>query len=150
MVRYIGRAAETVTIPTKPTPEGFKIWVLANQGYILDWLFHAKGDGDDKGPVDLDGFWLEEGFSKTQSVVLDLVHQLPKAGRAGSYVIWFDNLFTSAKLLAYLRDRDFGAAGTVRVTKTKRELIEQGIPASQADGLVEEQQVSTLSTTTYR
>ena len=33
---FIGRAPEIINIPTKPTPEGFKIWVLANQGYILD------------------------------------------------------------------------------------------------------------------
>lgn len=50
MQRFMGRAKETVNIPLKPTPEGFKIWVLANVGYILDWLFHARGTG----PVDLD------------------------------------------------------------------------------------------------
>jgi len=36
--RFIGRAPEIVNIPSKPTPEGFKIWVLANQGYVLKWL----------------------------------------------------------------------------------------------------------------
>lgn len=34
--RFMGRASETVNIPSKPEPEGFKIWVLANAGYILD------------------------------------------------------------------------------------------------------------------
>lgn len=38
IVRFLGRASETVNIPSKPTPEGFKIWILANQGYVLDWL----------------------------------------------------------------------------------------------------------------
>ncbi|KAF2802624.1 pea pathogenicity protein, partial [Mytilinidion resinicola] len=38
--RFMGRASEIVNIPSKPTPEGFKIWVLANQGYVLDWLWH--------------------------------------------------------------------------------------------------------------
>ena len=28
--RFMGRAKEIVNIPSKPTPEGFKIWVLAN------------------------------------------------------------------------------------------------------------------------
>ena len=28
--RFMGRAPEIVNIPSKPTPEGFKIWVLAN------------------------------------------------------------------------------------------------------------------------
>jgi hypothetical protein len=34
--RFMGRAPEIVNIPSKPTPEGFKIWVFANQGYVLD------------------------------------------------------------------------------------------------------------------
>jgi hypothetical protein len=36
--RFMGRAPEIVNIPSKPTPEGFKIWVLANEGYILDFI----------------------------------------------------------------------------------------------------------------
>jgi len=30
IARFTGRAFETVNIPTKPTPEGFKIWIIAN------------------------------------------------------------------------------------------------------------------------
>jgi len=62
--RFTGCVSETVNIPTKPTPEGFKIWLLGNQGYVLNWMFYAEGDG--KGLVDLDKFWVEEeGFLKT-------------------------------------------------------------------------------------
>jgi len=62
--RFMGRASEIVNILLKPTPEGFKIWALANKGYILNWLWYAKGDN--KGPVDLNTmFTKEEGFSKT-------------------------------------------------------------------------------------
>jgi Transposase IS4 len=72
--RFMGRASKIVNIPLKPTPEGFKVWVLANKGYVLDWLWHAKGDN--KGPVDLNTtFTKEEGFSKTQAVVLNLLSQ---------------------------------------------------------------------------
>ena len=68
----MGRASETVNIPSKPTPEGFKIWVLANKGYILDFIWYTKGDK--KGPVDLDeSFINNEGFLKTQAVVLNLL-----------------------------------------------------------------------------
>ena len=68
----MGCAPEIVNIPSKPTPEGFKIWILANKGYILDQIQHAKGDK--KGPVDLNTSFMEdEGFSKTQAVVLDLL-----------------------------------------------------------------------------
>ena len=60
----MGRASETVNIPSKPTLEGFKTWLLGNEGYIFDWLYHAKGI--QSGPVDLDNFWTDNlGFSKT-------------------------------------------------------------------------------------
>jgi len=37
-------------------------------------MFYIKGNN--KGPVDLDKFWIEEeGFSKTQAVVIDLLTQ---------------------------------------------------------------------------
>lgn len=123
--RFIGRAPEIVNIPSKPTPKGFKIWVLANEGYVLDWLYHAKGDK--KGPVDLDTtFTKEEGFSKTRAVVLDLLTQRdPDTNEPlyspGRHIVWLDNLFTSVKLLTRLRGLGIGGAGTVRTTKTKRE-----------------------------
>ena len=70
----MGHAPEIVNIPPKLTPEGFKIWVLANKGYILDWLWHAKGDK--KRPVDFNtSFTEDKGFSKTQALVLNLFMQ---------------------------------------------------------------------------
>ena len=126
--RFTGRASEIVNIPTKPTPEGFKIWVLANKGYILNQLWHARGDKG--GPVDLDEtFTKEEGFSKTQAVVLDLLTQRDAESNEplylpGKHIVWLDNLFTSVKLLTRLRELGIRGAGTVRTTRTKRE--EQG------------------------
>ena len=122
--RFMGRAKEIVNIPSKPTPEGFKIWVLANKGYVLDWMYHAKGQNKGDGPQDLDDFWTKwKGFNQTQAVVLDLVTQ-DGIARDHSHIIWLDNLFTSARLLAQLNDKGFGAAGTVRTTKTTREELE--------------------------
>jgi len=46
--------------------------MLGNQGYVLNWIFYTKGDN--KGPVDLDKYWVEEeGFLKTQAVVMDFL-----------------------------------------------------------------------------
>ena len=123
----MGRAPEVVNIPSKPTPEGFKIWVLANKGYILDFIQHAKGNR--KGPVNLDKSFIEEGFSKTQAVVLNLLLQKDADTNERLYpprkhVVWLNNLFTSVKLLTRLRGLGIGGAGTVRTTKTKRK--EQG------------------------
>src|SRR5271170_4932975 len=126
--RFLGRSSEIVNIPSKPTPEGYKIWILASHGYILDWLWHAKGDG--KGPVDLDeSFTKDEGFTKTQAVVLDLLTQQDPVTNErlyppGRYVVWLDNLFTGIKLFKRLRGLGIGAVGTVRTTRTKREELE--------------------------
>ena len=119
----MGRSDVTVNIPSKPEPEGYKIWVLANGGYVLDWLYHAKGDK--KGPVDLNPIYIKEwGFPKTQAVIFDLLQQ---EGIVDDYshVVWTDNLFTSADEVVQCGEIGFGAAGTVRTIKTKREEIEE-------------------------
>jgi hypothetical protein len=120
----MGRAPKIINIPSKPTPEGFKIWVLTNEGYILNWLWHARGNG---GLVDLDeSFTKDEGFLKTQAVVLNLITQRdPNTNKPlyppGKHIIWLDNLFISVKLLTRLRELRVGAVGTVRITRTERE-----------------------------
>jgi hypothetical protein len=139
IARFTGRAKEKVTIPSKPTPEGFKVWILANQGYVLDWIYHAKGEGNGPWDIDLDRWVKGLGFSKTQAVVLDLIEELiTKAPQGGKdFIIWMDNLFTSVKLLSQLKKMGIGAAGTVRTTKTKRELLEEGFSTSQAEAVFE-------------
>ena len=53
----MSRAKEIVNILSKPTPEGFKIWVLVNKGYVLDWMYHAKGQNKGDESQDLDDYW---------------------------------------------------------------------------------------------
>jgi hypothetical protein len=43
-------------------------------------------------------------------ILLERLHKVPGL----RYVVWLDNLFVSTKLLRYLRDLDYGAAGTCR------------------------------------
>jgi Transposase IS4 len=121
--RFTGRASKIVNIPSKPTPKGFKIWILANQGYVLNWLFHSKGEG--KGPYDLDKSFVKDGFTKTEAVVLNLMLQEDAETKQRLYqphqhVVWLSNLFTSIKLLKRLRAEGLGSAGTVRTTQTAR------------------------------
>ena len=66
---FEGWAKETVNIPSKPTPIGFKQWVLASDGYVFDWLWHARDSNKRDGPQGLDKVWLDERFSATQASV---------------------------------------------------------------------------------
>ena len=60
----------------------------------------------------------------SSNLVLDLLTQ-EGISDLNKHVVWLDNLFTSARLLSILRDIGFGAAETVRVTKTKRDEYEE-------------------------
>ncbi len=128
IVRFLGRATKTLKLPSKPTPEGFKIWCLANGGYVLDWPFHAKGPIE---PNDIDDLWTKKfGFSNTQAVVLDLVSQ-EGISKQFKRIVWLDNLFKSARLLTTLRKERFGAAGTSERKRLNEKLLnrrmEQGL-----------------------
>jgi hypothetical protein len=66
-------------------------------------MFYAKGDK--KGLYDLDEYWYkEEGFLKTQAVVLDFLTQQDIETDERFYpplkhIVWLNNLFTSIRLL---------------------------------------------------
>jgi hypothetical protein len=113
---FEGRTREKVVIPTKPTPEGFKIWAIAEAGYLLSWLPHLPGKvfdavGDKKPRTRKRKRADEYSLNPTQTVVVDLVKQLPKA----IYHVFLDNLFSSPDLFRVLRVLNTGATGTCRV-----------------------------------
>jgi hypothetical protein len=126
---FCGRSPDIVNIPTKPTPIGYKIWVLAEAGYILDFLFHVRGGLTTQDPQGLQKKWLQMGFSKTQAVVLELLTRMKNNGQ--NHTVWLDNLFISERLLQTLRDYGIGGAGTVRTSSTKRENQNASQDASQ-------------------
>ena len=35
MIRFTGRSHDIMTIPSKPIPTGYKVWAVAQKGYIL-------------------------------------------------------------------------------------------------------------------
>ncbi|KAK1948699.1 hypothetical protein LY78DRAFT_595336 [Colletotrichum sublineola] len=114
MVRFTGRSLETTTIPTKPIPTGYKIWILAQSGYCIRWLWHVHG----KGPYALVPQARPAGaatgklalLTSTQRVVTTLVSLLP----AATYYVFLDNLFASIRLFRTLRNQQVGASGTCR------------------------------------
>ncbi|KAJ3454536.1 hypothetical protein MRS44_013136 [Fusarium solani] len=49
MIRYTGRNSEVTYVPGKPTDTGFKVWVVAQLGIFLRWIWHQPGA--EHGPV---------------------------------------------------------------------------------------------------
>ena len=120
MQLFTGRAKEITTIPCKRHSVGYKIWILADHGYVLLFKFHAKGTGKDDGPFNLDPQWQKKGFSATEAVVLDLARSTnPNLLKPNMHIIWLDNLFTRIRLLDELRNVGIRAAGIVRPSSNK-------------------------------
>ena len=42
--RFTGHLKEKITIPSKPIPTEIKDWVIADKGYFIYWIWHAKGN----------------------------------------------------------------------------------------------------------
>jgi hypothetical protein len=119
IVGYEGRAKETTTVPNKPTPTGFKVWAVAQRGFLLCWNWHVPGIKN--GPVgvrtprELGGtIKAGKGGNKTQAVVLHLIGRLPKPPTGLGYHVFLDNLFVSTKLVEYARAQGIGVTGTCR------------------------------------
>jgi hypothetical protein len=127
MVPFTGRSKETTLVKGKPTPVGFKVWVIAQNGFFLRWLWHVKespytaviiklpkeqsqlqpqsqSQGKKRKPKEY------IALSNTQSVVIHLYKMLPKA----TYHVFTDNLFSLPNLFRTLRETGYGATGIAR------------------------------------
>lgn len=104
IARFSGRSAHTVRIKNKPTPEGYKILSLCDSGYTYTFIFTSRIQSHPE-------IQLISNLNKIGSEVYYLVSRLPKNK---SFNIYMDNYFTSIKLFKYLREKKFGACGTVR------------------------------------
>ena len=102
MVPYYGRHSAKQFIRGKPIRFGYKVWSLNTPlGYCVQ-MDPYQGAGVTDKQLGLGG-----------SVVINLVDKLP----SDSYVLYFDNFFTSLRLLQHLAKRDIKATGTVRVNR---------------------------------
>ncbi|RKK10605.1 hypothetical protein BFJ66_g16165 [Fusarium oxysporum f. sp. cepae] len=119
MIPFTGRSKETTLVKNKPTPVGFKVWVIAQQGFFLQWLWHVKPSPYTAVIVNLPTLKplgkrgklrTEIPLSNTQSVVVHLVKRLLPQ----TYHLFTDNLFSSPQLFRLLRQLGFGATGTAR------------------------------------
>ena len=97
----------------KPIRFGYKAWCLnTDDGYLvtLDLYQGRTYEGNEL---------IEKVFGKCAATVLKNIDSLPVDKRSLPYNIYFDNLFTSFELLTELKDRNYGATGTLRANRCK-------------------------------
>lgn len=104
MVPYYGRHSLKQYIRGKPIRFGYKVWSANTPvGYCIQ-LEPYQGAGVTHNLLGLGG-----------SVVVNLVSTLP----TDNYVLYFDNFFTSLKLLQHLTTINIHATGTVRANRVE-------------------------------
>lgn len=108
MIPYYGQHGCKQFIRGKPIRFGYKAWCLnTTTGYLIQCEPY-QGAGT---------VTIEKSVGMAGSVVLDLIAELP-SGRP--YRLYFDNLFTSLKLIDVLTQRGIGATGTIRVNRVEK------------------------------
>ncbi|CAB4042187.1 Hypothetical predicted protein [Paramuricea clavata] len=106
MVPFKGRHGAKQYMPKKPCKWGYKFWCRAGMsGYVYD--FEILGSQEAKGPPP--GVNPEE-FGESENVVLRLSKELEK----NRHQLFFDNYFSSPKLLVNLMSRGILAVATLR------------------------------------
>lgn len=95
MVSFRGRSDIKQFVPGKPHPHGYKIWVLANENYMLQ-------------------LQLYEGKIAAGSSIHDMVLQLTQLYRHNNHVLYIDTLFTSPTLVASLFNVGIRVCGSVK------------------------------------
>ena len=93
-------------MPNKPIKQGYKIYGIADHGYIYNFIWSSR----EKGYQDI---LLRPNLTKTGCLVRTLALSLPRQ----RLVIYMDNYFTSVPLFTELRACNFGAVGTTRPHK---------------------------------
>jgi len=95
----------------KPVRFGFKVWCLcSSQSYLFDFIPYVGKD---------------EAFDKEMRLGAGVVLQLlDVVENPQEHEIYFDNFFTSHKLMIRLNDRDFFATGTIREPRLIQNILD--------------------------
>ena len=88
-------------MPKKPIKEGYKIFGIADHGYLYNFFWSSKS----KGYQDM---LLRPSLTKTGCLVRNLALSLPRRRIS----IYIDNYFMSVPLFKELRVLEYGAIGT--------------------------------------
>lgn len=107
MVPYYGNHGTKQFIRGKPIRWGYKIWMATNRLGYIEWFEPYQGKSTP----------LQESFRHLglgASVVLQFADVLQARWQDIPFDIYFDNFFTSTKLLEELKSRNLKGTGTIR------------------------------------
>jgi hypothetical protein len=100
MLKFEGRITQKITIPGKPILTGFKIFVLGDSGYILNWectrpgLIEGVLTEKKRISVSILNSSISARLNPTQSVVIRLIAYLSiYIEKERSFHLFLDNLF---------------------------------------------------------
>jgi hypothetical protein len=100
------RSSHIYKMPSKPIKQGYKIYKIADHGYIFNWIWSFKEKG-------LQEIVLYPNLTYTGYLVRNLALSLPRR----HLTIYIDNYFTSIPLFLELQACKFGVVGTTRPYK---------------------------------
>jgi len=105
MVNFIGRSTNTIRIPGRPIPVGYKILAICYNGYTLHWLYISRVES-------VVSLIKNPNWSPTASGVFQLCSMLDTHRR---YVVHMDNTFATIPLFWELQELSIGGVGTRRI-----------------------------------
>jgi len=97
-------------MPNKPISQGYKLFCMAEEGYV--WEFHPSSNTGGGDPVDVD-FRLSK-HTDTGKTIHHLIRHWHHRHRKLSFDAYMDNFFTTELPLAGLHWMGIGACGTCR------------------------------------
>jgi hypothetical protein len=98
MIAFTGRTDHTIKIKNKPISQGFKIWVLAEKGYVWSWLWHSGEDAVESIPVkgmkvQMPVPFLPILLAPTFALVIKLAQEVLEVLPNQVFCLFLDNLF---------------------------------------------------------
>lgn len=108
MISYFGRHGCKQFIKGKPIRFGYKVWSLCTpSGYMLNFEVYQG-----KNPRSNEDY--EAKFGKCAAPLVSMIDDFPDILKGLPFSFYFDNLFTSYPLVAYLKSCGYNATGTIR------------------------------------
>lgn len=111
MLAFRGRSGYIIKLKNKPIKEEYENWVLAEYGYVWNWLWYSILNGTE-GAHEARDVRIPKEFPDTQTLIMRLALTFPHLER--DYILYLDNLFMSVPFANALREYSIEETRTTR------------------------------------